>query len=102
MARPTDPHTSVEAAAEVVASGRLGEHQRLALELVRQHPGSTCPELAVHADMPAHRARGGEYAVRQAIGRRLNELLAAGLIRREGKRDGCVCWWPVEDPNGRP
>jgi hypothetical protein len=96
MAHVTDPHTSVAAAAAVVASGTLGAHQRLALELVRAHPGSTCPELAVHADVPLYRARRGDEAVRQLVGRRLNELMSAGLIRRDGKRDGCALWWPEE------
>jgi len=74
----------------------MGAHQRLALELVRAHPGSTCPELAAHADLPLARVRIGDEGIRQRIGRRLNELLAAGLIRRDGKRDGCACWWPAE------
>jgi hypothetical protein len=95
LAHVTDPQTSIAAAAEMVASGALGAHQRLALDLVRAHPGSTCPELAAHADVPDYRERRGDEAVRQLVGRRLNELMNAGLIRRDGKRDGCAIWWPA-------
>jgi hypothetical protein len=31
---------------------------------------------------------------RQRIGRRLPELMRAGLIHREGERDGMSIWWP--------
>jgi hypothetical protein len=90
-----DPATSFTAAARMAGSETIGAHQRFALDLVRAHPGRTCPELAQLADLPQARARLGEEGVRQRIGRRLNELEKAGLIRREGVRDGCGLWWPV-------
>jgi hypothetical protein len=91
----TDPETSRKAAAAVLP--RLGWHQRLALAIVGAHPGSTCKELAAAAmDSAAGQdfGPGDLEAVRQRIGRRLNELEKAGLIYRDGERDGCSLWWP--------
>ena len=88
----TDPHTSVKAAAKMISGGRLGADQRWVLDLVRGRPGSTCPELAKAATYDA------DEAVRQRIGRRLPELLRAGLIHRWGERDGCACWFPGPSP----
>ena len=88
----TDPQTSRDAARRVKTSGSLSNGQRLALKMIRVYPGRTCPELAVIRSTQTGEA---EEWSRQAIGRRLNELEKAGLIRREGVRDGCACWWPV-------
>lgn len=88
----TDPATSVKAAAKVISSGRLGADQRWVLDLVRGRPGSTCPELAKAATYDV------DEAVRQRIGRRLPELMRAGLVHREGERDGMSIWWPGPSP----
>ena len=79
----TDPQTSREAAERMGLY--IGPAQARAYRLVQDRPGSTCPELA-----------GGDEKERQRIGRRLNELEKAGLIRRDGVRDGCSIWFPSE------
>lgn len=95
----SDPPTSRQAAEKIQKS--LGFHQRAALALVTAHPGSTCKELArrcidsaLRSDFSGSEVDGVEI-VRQRIGRRLNELQRAGVIRREGERDGCSIWWPA-------
>lgn len=92
----TDPQTSRDAAAAILPS--IGRHQRWVLDLVRVYPGRTCPELAAQAgyDMAADEHIDIETC-RQRIGRRLNELEKAGLIFRNGVRDGCCCWWPTNN-----
>lgn len=87
-----DPQTSREAAKRIAP--HLGRAQALALKMVRAYPGRTCPELAVIRSTET--GEGVEYC-RQMIGRRLNELERAGLIRWEGEREGCRVWWPVEE-----
>ena len=87
----TDPPTSREAADALVRSGRLGRDQQEAYELVHHYPGSTSKDLG---HLACAIDEDNEHA-RQRIGRRLNELEKAGLIRREGVRDGCCIWWPV-------
>ena len=98
----TDPETSRRAAVGLVQSGSLASDQGLALRLLREFPGRTTPELGVMAagrEEPPWdgdgRPRRYEFW-RQKLGRRLNELEKAGLIRREGARDGCSIWWPVD------
>jgi hypothetical protein len=108
LAHTADPFTSVAAAAEVIASGKLRRDQEEALELVLAHPGSTAPELGAIACRPGE---DPEHA-RQRIGRRLSELTnppgGPGFkvgkghhIERRGRRDGCACWWPVGEGGGR-
>lgn len=87
-----DPGTSRAAAAESLASGAMTRARRLALAWVRRHPEKTARELGLHAY--AFYGVADPETWRQRIGRRLNELLAAGLIHREGIRGGCACWWP--------
>ena len=82
LAGRTDPETSHIAAEKMGLY--IGPAQARAYRLVCEHPGSTCPELA-----------GGDERERQRVGRRLSELQHAGLIRREGVRDGCAIWWMV-------
>lgn len=90
----TDPPTSHAAAAKMVNSNRLGIDQRYALDAVRRFPGRTCPELAEALNDPSDET--GEEWLRQRIGRRLGELEKAGLIRRDGTRDGCSVWYPTD------
>jgi hypothetical protein len=95
LAGRTDPQTSRDAARLKLAT--LGKDQALALALVRAYPGNSAKGLAAAAMDNDHGIWGVDFeAVRQRIGRRLNELEKAGLIRRDGVRDGCSCWWPVE------
>jgi hypothetical protein len=98
LAHTSDPSTSIRAAAEVSASGELSRARRLALAWVRRKPGCTAKELGLRAYV-FYGFKDPEWW-RQRIGRRLNELLDAGLIRREGARDGCACWWPGSNPGG--
>lgn len=97
-----DPSTSRKAAERISKS--LGWHQRAALALVEGNPGRTCKELAERCLRTALAtdfgpfSEGGLEGVRQRIGRRLNELEKALLIRREGERDGCSVWWPGDRP----
>lgn len=95
MSGRTDPDTSRQAAARMVESGALGRHQQWALDLVRTFPGSTCPELANRAG--DNIIDGDVERLRQQCGRRLNELEKAGLIYREGTREGCSLWWPTNE-----
>jgi len=103
----TDPPTSRQAARRVVEHLLVTNGQHLALEMVRTHLGSTAKELGhVLALELAFEDREGCGMVadvescRQRIGRRLNELEKAGLIKREGVRDGCSIWWPVDETRG--
>jgi len=87
----------------MVVSGRLTRDQGRALHAIRAHPGLTAKELGyAEAARLSFEDKSGTgmvadaEACRQRIGRRLNELEKAGLIRREGERDGCSVWWPVE------
>jgi hypothetical protein len=89
-----DPPTSRHAAEQIAP--HLGRHQEQVLDAVRFHPGSTAKELGYEMQNINEDA---EHA-RQRCGRRLNELEKAGLIRRDGVRDGCACWWP--GPKVRP
>lgn len=86
-----DPPTSEKAAERI--EPRLGKAQEVALAWVRNHPGLTAVELG---GLAALRYGVDKESMRQRIGRRLNELETAGLIRREGERDGCACWYPVK------
>ena len=70
LARTTDPSTSKEAAEEVAK--RLTDARRYAYEAVVAQPGCTANELANQAD---------DLDTRR-IGRRLNELEKAGVVRR--------------------
>ncbi len=94
LSRSTDGPGSHEAAAEMVASGALNRQQQEALALVRRYPGLTAPEL--------ERATGVSHYV---LSRRLFELLAPGLVRRDNAKvnpdlDRCTVtgyaawrWW---------
>lgn len=90
----TDPPTSREAARKMTNSGAIGKAQQVALAWVKNNPGHTAPELG---KMAALRYGADKEDMRQRIGRRLNELEKAGLIRREGVRDGCSIWFPTKE-----
>lgn len=89
-ARNTDPATSRDAAAELVASGRQALQQQEVLAAVRARPGLTSAELAQASDLD-----------RYAVARRLPELERRGLVRRDGPRPCAVMsrmaltWWPT-------
>lgn len=94
MAHTSDPHTSLKAAAAMIAGDGLGAAQARALRLIEEHPGSTTKELAtVGLRFPENHEEA-----RQRIGRRVSELLCAGLIHRRGERDGCALLWPGPAP----
>jgi hypothetical protein len=88
----TDPPTSKEAARNFRDSGRLGLHQQIVLQAVREHPGSTHSELAE-----------GTVLDWLQTARRLSELAKAGLVRQGEARpcrikgSRCTTWWPVSE-----
>lgn len=91
MARRADPVTSHEAAGRMIDSGRLAEHERVALALVRLHPGRTGSELDKLAS-----------ADKRQISKRLAGLAKKQLVRRgageeirtcEVNGNRCVTWW---------
>lgn len=93
LAAPSDPETSRAAAVQSSASGAMSRARRLALAWVRRHPGNTTKALGLRAFV--FYGIGDPETWRQRIGRRLNELLDAGLVRRDGvAADGCARWWP--------
>jgi hypothetical protein len=75
LAANADPATSHEAAARHKSSGKLGSHERIALDLVRQHPGKTRWELWNLAT-DAERAELGDSV---ELMRRLGGLLGTSL-----------------------
>jgi hypothetical protein len=93
--RKADPPSSAEAAERMDRSGATGRHAAIVLELVRERPGSTAVEL--------HKAQVKRFNLdRVEIGRRLDSLVKAGLVRK-GEERQCsekntkmLTWWPVE------
>jgi len=97
LVRRDGPATAAASAAAMRGSKRLGDLQREALELVRQHPGSTAHEL--------DRLRPSGDSVR--IARRLSELRNSHLIYTSGTKPdpvtgrACQRWWATSDaPRG--
>lgn len=87
-ARRTDPSTSHEAAAAMLASGAIGRQAQDVLDAVRRWPGLTSLELGARMEID-----------RWAVARRLPELEGAGHVRRgearqvNGRRH--MTWWPA-------
>lgn len=69
LARNTDPITSHDAAEHMRESGKIGEHERIVLELVKMFPDSTSRELAEHTALGRHE-----------VARRLPGLRDKGLV----------------------
>lgn len=90
LARNTDPLTSHEAAARIVAIGTAADHRSLLLDAVGRMPGRTCAELARMVGLDRHQAS-----------KRLPELRAAGLVRNGADRKCSIAgttqmtWWPT-------
>lgn len=88
LARRDDPHTSKEAAQELVESGELGRQHLKVLALVYSSPGNTSAELA-----------GEDLGLRYQIARRLPELERLGWIERGSARQcnqtghKALTWW---------
>lgn len=88
LARKCDPVTSKLAGSQLVTSGECSRLETAALELVKQHPGSTASELNALAGWQVHK--------------RLVALERAGKIRRGPARESRVSkrlndtWMPVE------
>lgn len=70
LARRSDPETSQAASRQI--RGDLGRIQSTVLQLVKEHPGKTAPELARAAGIHDPRV----------VNRRLPELEKAGLVER--------------------
>ena len=89
LARETDPVTSHEAAAEVVASGRQRTHAAVVLELVRAHPGQTAGKYGELSTYGHHEAQ-----------RRLSDLKREGQVVQGKRADwnghSQVTWWPPD------
>ena len=89
-ARSTDPASSHEAAASVIASGALAHQQAQAAAAVRAFPGRTSNELSVECGQD-----------RYALARRLPECEEAARVRRGTIRKdrytgrSGVTWWPA-------
>lgn len=93
LARPSHPQTSRDAAAQMIETGRLAEHERVALSLVRLHPGMTGGELDEIAG-----------AKKREVSKRLAGLTEKKQIRRGDKHEvrvcevggnNCATWWPL-------
>lgn len=88
MSRRSDPVTSHDAAAAVVASGTRDSHYGLILAALAAEPGMTSDEIARRAGLDRH-----------AAARRLPELADFGRVRRGAVRrsrltgKGGVTWW---------
>jgi hypothetical protein len=101
-ARTTDPETSHEAAAKVLASGQLRESQRITLDAVTSRPGSTAVELAAAlAGTPCRGLARDRSWWRFELSRRLPELVPVHV--RRGKPRECrvsgscqTTWYPVK------
>ena len=90
IARPTDPQTSADAAAEITSSGRRKSQASRILVAIRATPGLTIDDLAARLGKDNHK-----------IGKRTSDLKNLGLIYPDGTRtgrDGCQqsIWWPTE------
>lgn len=90
-----DPHTSHEAAAQVIASGQRDRNVILVAECVAAAPGRTSRELACTR-------LAIDYGLdRYECARRLSECETLGLVRRGGVRKcreswkSAVTWWPI-------
>ncbi len=99
LARRDHPATSHESAAALRGSWELGRLQAEALQMVREHPGSTTHELAAFCGLHDERI----------LGRRLSELGApgVGLVVVNGSRIDpmtgrrCQTWAPARGgPSG--
>jgi len=93
----TDPISSHQAEAAVMASGSLSRHMAAVLELVRRHPRRTSTELCeLAAGHPAFSTKAHErlYQIR----RRLSDLRIRDKIERI-KLSG-ECAWEVKEPKG--
>ena len=94
IAAKADPPTSHEAGAKHAASGKLGDHARIALDLVRLHPGKTYKELFTLASDADQK----ELHDAVELMRRLSGLKAAGFVRHGPARActigtrSCVTW----------
>ena len=91
IARPTDPHSSHEAAAHVNASGRRESHVAKVTNAVRAKPGHTGREVARMVGLDYHETM-----------RRLNDAVKRGVISKGPARHcrlggwrAVTTWWPV-------
>jgi len=95
LARASDPSTSHEAAADLVASGTWGKQKRQVYAVLCLYPGRTSAELAEVAGLD-----------RYMLARRLPDLEDERLATKGSKRRcdatgrKAVTWWPVLGSNG--
>jgi hypothetical protein len=87
LARRTDPVTSHIAAQRMADSGALSDQQRIARDLVFDHPNCTSDELAEHGLLD-----------RYQLARRLPEVESAGhiergAVRKSRKTGRPACTW---------
>lgn len=92
-ARSSDPHTSHEAAQEMLASGKLNAQCQEVLLALRDRDGSTSAEIGQQLSQ-SH----GRYVA----GRRLPDLERKGLVRRGDARRcratgrQAITWWVTD------
>jgi len=90
LARPTDPQTSLDAAADLTGIDALGKAQLIALKLVLIFPGENAAEL--------ERLTQGEAA--RSTHKRLRELARTGWLLNAGTKTDPktgkqgLRWWP--------
>lgn len=90
LARREDADSSHAAADRMQASGALGRHRALVLEVVRAHPGLTSRALW---ETEAGQATG---LGRHEFARRLPDLRDRGLVEGPKEKGQPIRWWPVE------
>jgi len=95
LAHVTDPHTSVAAAAEVIANGTAEGDAAYLLELITRNPGQTIED---HGFTAAEECGGDPYKWRLKLWRRTGTLRGAGAAHIDGKSFGMARWWPGRAP----
>ena len=91
LAHVTDPHTSVAAAAEVLANGTAEGDAAYLLELITRNPGQTIEDHGYYA---AEERGGDPYKWRLKLGRRTGTLRDTQAAHIDGKSLGKARWWP--------
>ena len=97
LAHVTGPHTSVKAAAKVIADGTADDDARLLLWLIKRFPGETMREHGNYCANTIDRPlTAQEWRVK--LTRRTGTLVASKQAHAKGERYGFQRWWPGRDP----
>lgn len=103
--RASDPETSRVAERQHRATGKLGRHAEIVMDLLRKRPGSTYAELFAFASADVQKELGDN----KEVARRLPDLVRDGLaetrIGPDGREAARTCsikgsrmrvWYPTE------